>query len=337
MALKAFIVGTSGPELNQEERAFLREARPCGLILFTRNCVTPDQVRRLVGDFHEAVGGDQHLVLIDQEGGRVQRLRRPHWRELPPAGAFGRLYEETPEAALDAARLLARLTAQDLAGLSINVNCAPVLDLPTPGAHGIIGDRAYHSDTECVAALGRAVAEGYLAGGVLPVIKHMPGHGRAKADSHLSLPRIEVSESELMQSDFKPFAALNDLPLAMTAHVLIPEIDQDHPASVSPVIMRQVIRETIGFGGLVMCDDLSMGALEGTIAERAQGVITAGVDVVLHCNGLLDEMRAIADVVPEFAAKPKARYEAAVGRIEKPQPFDEGKALAVLEELCAAA
>lgn len=337
MALKALIVGTAGPDLAPEERAFIADARPCGLILFSRNCLTPDQVRRLTGDFREAVGSTDVFVLIDQEGGRVQRLRRPHWRDLPPARAFGRLYESDAERAKAAARIVARLAAQDLTGVGINVNCAPVLDLPAPGAHGIIGDRAYHSDTECVAALGRAVAEGYMAGGVLPVIKHIPGHGRAKADSHLSLPRIDVSETELVQSDFKPFAALNDLPMAMTAHVLIPSIDADHPASISSVIMKQVIRETIGFDGLVMCDDLSMGALEGSVAERAKDVIAAGVDVVLHCNGQLEEMQAVAEVVPEFDSMPKTRFERAIGCITSPQAFDEEEAVAMLEEVSALA
>jgi len=337
MALKAFIVGTSGPELTSEERVFLSEARPCGLILFSRNCVTPDQVRRLVSDFRAAVGEAGLFVLIDQEGGRVQRLRRPHWRESPPARAFGRLYERDAERALEAARLVARLTAQELSGVSINVNCAPVLDLPAPGAHGIIGDRAFHTDPECVAVLGRAAAQGYLEGGVLPVVKHIPGHGRATADSHLSLPSIDAPASELEKYDYQPFTALNDMPLAMTAHVLIPELDPDRPASVSPVIMDQVIRGMIGFQGLVMCDDLSMGALEGNVAERAGAVIAAGVDVVLHCNGIIEEMRAIADVVPEFEGMHETRFEAAVGRIKAPAAFDEAKALAFLDEIAALA
>jgi beta-N-acetylhexosaminidase len=337
MALKAFIVGTSGPELTSEERTFLSEARPCGLILFSRNCVTPDQLSRLVADFRDAVGEAGVFALIDQEGGRVQRLRRPHWREAPPARAFGKLYEEDPERGLEAARLVARLTAQELSQVSINVNCAPVLDLPAPGAHGIIGDRAFHTDPHCVAELGRAAAEGYLEGGVLPVVKHIPGHGRAMADSHLSLPRIDAPASELEQSDYQPFSALNDMPLAMTAHVLIPELDPERPASVSPVIMDQVIREMIGFEGLVMCDDLSMGALEGSIAERAEAVISAGCDVVLHCNGILEEMRAAADVVPEFEGKHRARFEAAIGRIKTPAAFDEEKASAYSDEVAALA
>jgi len=337
MALKAFIVGTSGPDLSQQERAFLREARPCGLILFTRNCVTPQQIRRLVGDFREAVDHPDILVLIDQEGGRVQRLRQPHWRALPPARAFGRLYERDQPRAVEAARLVARLAAQDLTGVSVNVNCAPVLDLPAPGAHGVIGDRAFHSDPDCVAALGRAVAEGYMEGGVLPVIKHIPGHGRAMADSHLSLPRIEADEEDLVGSDFKPFATLADMPMAMAAHVLIPALDPERPASVSAVIMQQVIRGAIGFEGLVMCDDLNMGALEGGVADRAESVIGAGVDVVLHCDGMLEEMRAIADVVPELAGKPKQRFEAAVARIVPPKPFDEAEACALLDEIAALA
>ena len=333
MALKAFISGASGPELSIEEAAFFCEARPCGLILFARNCVNPDQIRRLVADFRAAVDEPNIFVLIDQEGGRVQRLRRPRWRDLPPARAFGRLYEQEPERAAEAARLVARLTAQELTGVSINVNCAPVLDLPAPGAHGVIGDRAFHSDPDCVVALGRAVAQGHLDGGVLPVIKHIPGHGRARDDSHKSLPRIEATKNELEQTDFRPFAALNDLPLAMTAHVLIPQFDPVRPASVSTVIIEQVIRGRLGFGGLVMCDDLAMGALKGPVGDRASEAIEAGVDVVLHCDGMLEDMRAVAEAVPQLAGESGARFDAAIACIAPPKPFDEDRALQLLGEL----
>jgi len=335
MPLKAFICGVSGPELTDKERSFFREARPCGLILFARNCVEPGQLRRLVGDFRGAVGENGLMVLIDQEGGRVRRLKPPHWRELPPARAFGELYARDAGEALEAAYLVARLTALELTGLGINVNCAPVLDIPAPGAHDIIGDRAYGSDPQIVADLGGAVARGYLDGGVLPVMKHIPGHGRAGVDSHKSLPVIDASRQELADLDFEPFAKLRELPAAMTAHVLIPDIDTERPASLSPAIISQVIRDQIGFDGLLMCDDLSMGALEGPVEQRAKGAISAGVDVALHCNGDIREMTAIVEVVPELDAKAKQRLEAALGQIGEPKEFDQDRANALLGKIMA--
>jgi len=337
MSLKAFICGSSGPELTDQERLFLRETRPCGLILFARNCVDPGQLRRLVEDFRSAVGESSLMVLIDQEGGRVRRLKPPHWRKLPPARAFGELHARAPSEALEAAYLVARLTAQELAGLGINVNCAPVLDIPTPGAHEIIGDRAYGSEPRIVADLGRAVARGYLDGGVLPVMKHIPGHGRAGVDSHKSLPVIDANRQELARLDFKPFAELRDLPLAMTAHVLIPDIDAERPASLSPAIIGEVIRDQIGFDGLLMCDDLSMGALEGPVEQSAMEAISAGVDVALHCNGDIGEMTRVAEVVPELDARAMHRFEAAIAQIGKPKAFDEDRAKALLDKVVALA
>ena len=335
MSLKAFICGLSGPELTDQERTFLREARPCGLILFARNCVEPGQLRQLVDDFRGAVGETRLMVLIDQEGGRVRRLKPPHWCDLPPARAFGKLHESDSGEALEAANLVARLTAQELAGLGINVNCAPVLDIPAPGAHEIIGDRAYGSDPQVVADLCGAVARGYLDGGVLPVMKHIPGHGRASVDSHKSLPVIEADRRELAQMDFKPFAELRDLPLAMTAHVLIPDIDAERPASLSPAIIGEVIRDQIGFDGLLMCDDLSMGALEGPVEQSARDAISAGVDVALHCNGDIREMTRIAEVVPKLNAKAMQRFEVALGQIGKPKDFDKDRAKALLNKVVA--
>jgi len=337
MSLKAFICGSSGPELTDQERLFFRETRPCGLILFARNCVDPGQLRRLVEDFHGAVGETGLMVLIDQEGGRVRRLKPPHWRALPPARAFGQLHARDSGKALEAAYLVARLTAQELAGAGVNVNCAPVLDIPAPGAHEIIGDRAYGTDPQIVADLGGAVARGFLDGGVLPVMKHIPGHGRAGVDSHKSLPVIDADRRELAQMDFKPFAELRDLPVAMTAHVLIPDIDAERPASLSPAIIGQVIRDQIGFDGLLMCDDLSMGALEGPVEQSARQAISAGVDVALHCNGDIGEMTKIAEVVPELDAKAMHRFEAALGRIGKCKDFDEDRAKALLDEVAALA
>lgn len=331
-ALRAFISGCAGTRLSEAEKGFFRDARPCGLILFKRNCESPDQIRALVAEFREAVGSDQPLVLIDQEGGRVQRLVPPHWRRYPAGRFFADLYQREPDTALEAARLGARLIARDLAALGITVNCAPVLDVPVAGAHDVIGSRAYGSTPQQVAALGRAVAEGYLEGGVLPVIKHMPGHGRARADSHLTLPVIQASLAEITETDFPPFQALADMPLGMTAHILIPEIDPALPASASPAIVRGVIRTTLGFDGLLMCDDLGMGALTGQMDDRALAVLDAGCDVVLHCNGNFPQMQAVAAVTPVLDGEAARRFAAACSRLGEPQPFDEERAFALLGE-----
>ncbi|MHA1164628.1 MAG: beta-N-acetylhexosaminidase [Alphaproteobacteria bacterium] len=335
MVHKALIVGCSGPELIADERAFLRDVRPCGLILFARNCQTRDQIARLTDDVRECVLNDHLLILVDQEGGRVQRMGPPEWRKYPPAQVFAHLYRKDPQEALDAARGVTRLMAGDLYEVGINVDCAPVLDVPAPGAHDIIGDRAYGDDPETIIALARVVADTFLEGGVLPVIKHIPGHGRARADSHKALPVIDASLEELAGSDFRPFMALNDLPLAMTAHVVLKALDEDAPASVSALIMDQVIRKQIGFKGLVMSDDLDMAALKGTLPERAKGVISAGCDVVLHCSGKLRDAEQVAEAVPVLEGRALARYEAALARLNEPVPFDEKRALGMLEKLQA--
>jgi beta-N-acetylhexosaminidase len=320
--LKAFISGCSGTSLNDAEREFFARERPCGFVLFARNCVSPEQLRALVASYREAVGSDDVLVLIDQEGGRVQRLRPPHWRDMPPARSYGLLYERDPEAAKRAAFAGARLMAQELLDCGINVNCTPVLDLPQQGAHEIIGDRAFGSDPDMVIALGRAVMDGTLAGGVLPVIKHVPGHGRALADSHLSLPHIDASQAELEAYDFVPFRALRDAPLAMTAHVLMPAFDDRRPATISPVIMGEVIRGFIGLDGLVMSDDIGMRALRGPFAERAREVIAAGCDVVLHCSGDFAEMVATASAAPPLDGIAAERLARAIRQLRPPQAFD---------------
>lgn len=329
MGYSAFIASCAGTALTDGERAFFASARPCGLILFARNCRSPEEIAALTDDFRSVAGGEA-LVLIDQEGGRVQRLRPPHWRKMPPAALYGALYERDPEKGLKAAFAGARLIAQELWALGINVNCAPVLDVPEKGAHEIIGDRAYGDEPDQIVALGRAVMDGYLAGGVLPVIKHVPGHGRARADSHLSLPAIDATAEELERTDFRPFHALRDAPLAMTAHVLLPAFDSQRPASISPAIMGKVIRETIGLTGLVMCDDLGMKALAGTMAEKAAAVIAAGCDVALHCSGDLAEMEQVAANVPELAGKAAERFAAAIAMLREPQPFDAAEALSLV-------
>ena len=330
MTLKAFISGCAGTSPSDAERRFFAEEKPCGLILFARNCESPAQIAALVAAFKDAVESDEVLVLIDQEGGRVQRLRPPNWRAMPPARCFGRLYETTPEAAKQAAFSAARLMAQELRDCGINVNCTPVLDVPKRGAHEIIGDRAFSDDPEVVIALGRAVIDGTLAGGVLPVVKHVPGHGRAPADSHLALPRIDASAAELDATDFRPFRALADAPLAMTAHVLIPAFDDRRPASVSPVIMGEVIRDRLGLKGLVMSDDIGMQALGGPYAERARDVIAAGCDVALHCSGELSEMLEIGPAVPPLDGIAAERFAQARARLREPQPFDVASAISLV-------
>ena len=333
MDFKAFISGCAGLVLNEAERRFFAETRPCGLILFARNCSTPEQIKALIASFKDAVGSDEVLVLIDQEGGRVQRLRPPHWRAMPPARCYGRLYE-IDRGAGQAGRVCRR--AADRAGIprrSTSMSIArPVLDVPEKGAHEIIGDRAFSTDPEVVIALGRAVMDGCLAGGVLPVIKHVPGHGRAKADSHLALPRIDVAEADLDAIDFRPFRALHDAPLAMTAHVLLPIYDDRRPASISPVIMGEVIRNRLGLTGLVMSDDLGMKALGGPFSERARGVIEAGCDVALHCGGNLAEMQQVAGAVPPLEGIAAERFARARDCLHEPQAFDVDEALALVTE-----
>lgn len=314
--LKAFFTGLAGPDLLEEERRFLAAARPAGLILFARNIVAPDQVRRLVAEARSAIGGDDCLVLIDQEGGRVQRLRPPHWRTLPEAAR----YKSLGEAGLSAARQVAALTAFDLRALGINCNCAPVLDVPVADAHDIIGSRAYDRSITGVIAFGRAVMEGYSAGGVVPVVKHIPGHGRAKADSHLELPVVTTDRAILEATDFAPFKALADAPTAMTAHVVFSAIDPAAPASTSAIVHREILRGHIGFDGLLMSDDLSMKALtDPSFRGRTEAVIRAGSDIALHCNGNLDEMHAVAEGAPTLTGRARVRFEAAVS-ISRTEP-----------------
>ncbi|MEW5686004.1 MAG: glycoside hydrolase family 3 N-terminal domain-containing protein, partial [Pseudomonadota bacterium] len=253
MTAAACILGCSGPSLTQAEIAFFRDARPWGFILFARNIEDPDQVRGLTAQLREAVGRADAPVLVDQEGGRVQRLGPPHWRRYPPARAYAGLPDPTLRRAM--ARLGARLMAHDLAAVGINANCAPVLDVPGPQAHAVIGDRAYAEDPDEVAVLGRAVAEGLIAGGVLPVMKHIPGHGRARSDSHEALPVVDAAPEALDARDFAPFRALSDMPAAMTAHVVYAAFDRRRPATTSSAVLRGVVRTRIGFHGLLVSDD----------------------------------------------------------------------------------
>jgi beta-N-acetylhexosaminidase len=333
----AFITGLAGEALAYGERTLLSATRPVGIILFARNCTNPDQVIRLIAEAKAAIGADDVLVLIDQEGGRVRRLRPPYWRELPSAAAFAALYAIDPAGALDAARLAARLTAEDLCSVGINTNCAPVLDVPVSGAHDIIGDRAYGTAWPQIAALGRAVAEGHMAGGVVPVIKHIPGHGRATADSHLELPTVGVSRSELEASCFAPFHALRDMPAAMTAHVVFTAVDPTVPASTSVLVTEDVIRGKIGFDGLLMSDDLGMKALTGDFVDRAAAVIRAGSDVALHCGGDLAEMEAVAAGVPALRGASLRRFERCIEVTRRRETFDKTAAIDALARVVAQA
>jgi beta-N-acetylhexosaminidase len=337
MTARAFIAGCSGPVLTAEEEAFFRAAAPWGFILFKRNIETPAQLTALNAALRATVGRDAP-ILIDQEGGRVQRMGPPHWPAYPPGRAYGRLAGNDPLYHREIARLGARLMAHDLRAVGINVDCVPVLDVPIAGAHDVIGDRAYGRDPETVALLGRAAAEGLIAGGVLPVIKHIPGHGRAAADSHHDLPVVHASRAELERQDFVPFRHLADMPLAMTAHVVYTALDPEHPATTSATVMRDVIRGHIGYDGLVMSDDLSMNALSGSLAERTRAAFAAGCDMALHCNGRLDEMDSVAAESPELAGEAGRRAAAALARIaHEPEPLNAVDARARFTAALAAA
>jgi len=326
----AAIYGCSGHKLTAEERAFFAETRPWGFILFRRNVDSPAQVKALVEDLRDSVGRADAPVLIDQEGGRVQRLGSPHWPKYPPGSAYLKAVND-PMAARELVRLGARLIAHDLRELGITVDCVPVLDVPVPGAHDIIGDRAYAQDPATVTQLGRAAAEGLLAGGVLPIIKHIPGHGRAFADSHHDLPVVETDLATLDAWDFAPFKALSDMPMAMTAHVVFTAVDPKRPATTSKKGIR-LMREHLGFSGLIMSDDLSMQALTGTLTERAEQSLKAGCDVILHCNGDLTEMRQVAEGTGKLKGEARRRAEAALARIvHTPEPLDVAEARARLE------
>jgi beta-N-acetylhexosaminidase len=321
MPARAFITGLAGLTLSANERSFLRDARPWGLIIFKRNVQISQQVTDLTQSFRDAVGWDAP-VLVDQEGGRVQRLGPPHWSSYPPGARYGDLYDREPATGLAAARLAGHLIAADLRPLGIDVDCLPLADVPVPGADAVIGDRAYGAEAGKVAAIASAIAQGLQAGGVLPVLKHLPGHGRAKADSHHHLPVVDADRATLESTDFAAFKPLSGLPLGMTAHVVFSAIDPVAPATTSVTMVREVIRGFIGFQGLLMSDDISMGALSGTLAERSRAALAAGCDVVLHCNGDLAEMSEVAASVPELAGASAARADAALARRTAPEEFD---------------
>jgi beta-N-acetylhexosaminidase len=333
MSSRAFITGVSGLELSATEREFIRGERPWGFILFKRNVETPDQVADLVDQLRDCVGAVDAPVLIDQEGGRVARLGPPHWPVYPPGATFGALYDLDKALGLRAAWLSSRLIAADLTDLGITVDCLPLADAPVAGADAVIGNRAYGTEPAKIAAIARAVTGGLEQGGVLPVLKHIPGHGRATADSHFRLPTVDTPWEELERTDFAAFHPLADLPMAMTAHVVFSAIDPVQPATTSATIIQRVIRGVIGFQGLLMSDDVSMNALAGSIAERTRAIVDAGCDMILHCNGKLDEMRDVARETPELAGEALERARRALASRKPPEPFDRQAGRAELEAL----
>ncbi|MDD3446626.1 MAG: beta-N-acetylhexosaminidase [Zavarzinia sp.] len=333
-APRAVVVGIAGKRLSDDEKALFRAAAPLGFILFARNIETPDQVRALVAECRDVVGRPDATVWIDQEGGRVARLRPPHWPAYYPARAIGAL---DGWAAQRAAYLQARLIADDLTALGIDVDCHPCIDISVPGAHDVIGDRAFSEDPGIVSDLGRAACEGLLEGGVLPVIKHLPGHGRALCDSHVALPVVDAPLALLEESDFVPFEALSDMPIAMTAHVVYAAVDADHPLTQSATGIESVVRGRLGFEGVLVSDDLNMQALEGPLWQRAERALAAGCDIALHCSGRHDEMAELLPRTPVLAGAAAARWRLALSRRAPALPFDRHAARDELDALLAGA
>jgi beta-N-acetylhexosaminidase len=327
------ILGLAGPELGEAERGFFTELDPAGYILFRRNIVDRAQLRKLTDDLRALAGREALPILIDQEGGRVARMQPPEWPAFPPGRAFDRLYDVAPVSAIEAVRSNARAIALTLAEVGINVDCLPLLDVPVEGADNVIGDRAFATDPSAIIALGRAQIEGLMEGGVLPVMKHIPGHGRATADSHAALPRVDTSADALSATDFVTFRSLNQCPMAMTAHVVYDAIDPQRPATTSPKVIRDVIRGEIGFDGLLMSDDVSMGALSGPISVRTKAALFAGCDVVLHCNGKMEEMKEVAEEAKPLEGAALKRAEHALSHLAPPDPFDPEAAQIRLNEL----
>jgi len=333
MTIGAFISGCEGTSLNDSEVSFFERHNPWGLILFKRNVESPEQLKALTGHFRKITSRPNAPVLIDQEGGRVQRMGPPLWRQYPAANKYSVLYDSDPLRALKLTRLITRLMAKDLYDAGINVDCLPVLDVPQPGSHQIIGDRAYGVTPERVSVIARAAISGLMEGGVLGIIKHIPGHGRAMSDSHLSLPKVDASYDELLHGDFLPFAAMADIPMAMTAHVVYSAIDPDNPATMSKIVLSEIIRDQFGYDGLVMTDDLSMHALSGSFAERASNAISAGCDITLHCNGNITETEGVAEGSGQLTGGSLARANKALAQCCEPMPFDESAAEQGLKDL----
>ncbi|MGN6549319.1 MAG: beta-N-acetylhexosaminidase [Pararhizobium sp.] len=335
---KAVILGCSGTRLTAEERTFYAGEQPWGFILFGRNIEEHVQIADLVAALRDSIGRPDAPVLIDQEGGRVQRIKPPLAQKYPAGAVIGELYRRDRGAGLRAAWLMSRLHAFDLSRYGISVDCLPVLDVPVEGGgHDVIGNRAYGHDAGSVAALGAAAAAGLKAGGLLPVMKHVPGHGRAAVDTHLQLARVDASRAELEGSDFKPFRALKDEPMAMTAHVVYAALDADRPATTSPVVIEEIIRGAIGFDGLLMSDDVSMKALSGDYSDRTRAILAAGCDVALHCNGLMDEMKAVVQATPALSGRARERADAVMAAFLPADGADEAALRAEFGELLAVA
>lgn len=329
------IFGLSGPTLTDDERAFFRDADPAGYILFARNVESRAQLRALTDNLRAIHGRDDLLISVDQEGGRVARMKPPAWPRYPAGEAFARLWEVAPASAIEAARVNAQALGMDLAEAGITLDCWPCVDVRVPGTHDVIGDRALGTEPKQVAALGRAVLEGLSRAGVVGCLKHIPGHGRAGTDSHKALPRVEADEAALEQ-DIAPFRALNTAPVAMTGHILFSAWDAQNPATLSPFIVEEIIRRRIGFDGLLLTDDLDMQALSGTIAERAAASLAAGCDVALNCWGRMADMLAIAQAVPQMTAQGAARLARAMAS-PRPEPAAQAELLAKRDALLALA
>ncbi len=333
MRIKSFIAGCAETALTPEEKTFFKEENPWGYILFARNVESPDQVRALTDELRSIADRPNVPILIDQEGGRVQRLRPPNWTSFMPAAELGAIFRGDRDAGKRAVWLQSRLIALELRAVGVNVDCLPVLDVPVPGAHDVIGDRAYSIHPHEVALMARPACNGLLAGGVLPVIKHIPGHGRAAADSHLELPVVDTHAAVLGCTDFYPFMQLADMPIAMTAHVVYTAFDSQHPATTSPKVIQDIIRGWLGYGGLLLSDDLSMQALSGDFRQRTQSAFAAGCDIVLHCNGDMEEMKAVAEVTPELTGEAENRAKLALDMLPEPEECDEERLRAEFKEL----
>jgi beta-N-acetylhexosaminidase len=333
--MQAAIYGLAGAELTADEADFFRDARPAGYILFRRNCESRQQIRRLTDALRELEGHDGVPVLIDQEGGRVARMRPPEWPAFPSGEAFDRLYQLAPSSAIEAARVNARALGLMLGEVGVNVDCIPMLDVRQPGATDIVGDRALGSEPMQVAALGKAILDGLASAGILGVVKHMPGHGRALVDSHHELPVVEAGEEDL-QIDLEPFERLRDAAMGMTSHLLYKAWDPVRPASQSPVIINDVIRQRIGFSGFLMSDDIGMEALAGDHGQRARACVGAGCDVALHCDGKMENMLSVAAAVPALSAEGEARLTRAMAmRFTPSDDLDFAEALAKRDSLLA--
>ncbi|MDE0390566.1 MAG: beta-N-acetylhexosaminidase [Rhodospirillales bacterium] len=334
-APRAMVLGCAGVALDDSERRFMADADPAGFILFKRNCESPEQTQALIEALRAAVGRVDAPVLVDQEGGRVVRLGPPHWHAPPAPAQLGALANFDSAAGARAAWLNARLIAADLHALGFTVNCVPVLDLRFPGASKVVGDRSFDSDPQLVATLGRAVADGLRAGGIVPAVKHLPGHGRATADSHAVLPQVDAPLETLRARDFVPFLALRDAPAGLTAHVCYSALDPKRPGTLSPAVIEGVVRGVLGFDGLLVSDDLSMGALTGSVGGRAAAALAAGCDLALHCNGKRDEMEDVAASVPRLAGRAQERFDRMLAAQQAPDAFDDADGRRELEALLA--